>query len=56
MNKKEITIQDCLDMYYKKGQAVILENGQVVGFVKEIKHESYKWKRKEIFRRYRYLH
>ena len=37
MNKKEITIQDCIDMYYKKRQAVILENGQVTGFVKEDK-------------------
>ena len=34
MNKENITIQDCLDMYEKKGQVVILENGQVAGFRK----------------------
>ena len=40
MNIEKITIQDCLDMYEKKRQAVILENGQVVGFAKEQESEK----------------
>lgn len=39
MSKENITIQDCLDMYEKKRQAVILENGQVVGF-EEVKEDE----------------
>ncbi len=35
MNYETITIEDCLDMYKKKGQATIIENGQVTGFKKE---------------------
>ena len=37
MNYEVVTIQDCLDMHEKKGQAVILENGQVIGFIEEDK-------------------
>jgi hypothetical protein len=36
MNYEIVTIQDCLDMYEKKGQAAIIENGQVTGFGKEV--------------------
>lgn len=35
MNKEIITIQDCIDMYEKKNQAVILNDGKVIDFVKE---------------------
>lgn len=35
MNYKEVTLQDCLDMYEKKGKTTVIRNGQVVGFVKE---------------------
>ena len=35
LNYEVITIDDCLDMHQKKGQAVVIENGQVVGFIKE---------------------
>lgn len=35
MNKEIITIQDCIDMYDKKNQAVILNDGKVIDFVKE---------------------
>lgn len=35
MNKDIITIQDCIDMYEKKNQAVILNDGKVIDFVKE---------------------
>ncbi len=34
MNYEEITIQDCLDMYEKKRQVAIIENGQVIAFEK----------------------
>lgn len=30
----EITIQDCLEKY-KKGEVTVIENGQVVKFIKE---------------------
>lgn len=35
MSLENITIQDCLDNYEMKGKVTIIENGQVVGFVKE---------------------
>lgn len=35
MYPESITIEDCLDMYEKKGQAAVIENGQVVKFEKE---------------------
>lgn len=35
MNKEIITIQDCIDMYEKKNQAVILNDGKVIDFQKE---------------------
>lgn len=35
MNLNQVTIQDCLDMFNMLNKAVILKNGQVVGFVKE---------------------
>lgn len=35
MNTTEITVQDCIDMYEKKGEAVILNDGEVKGFIKE---------------------
>lgn len=33
MERDKITVEDCIEMYYRKGQAVILENGQVTGFI-----------------------
>ncbi len=35
MNLKRITIQDCLDMYEKRGWSTVLEDGGVSRFVKE---------------------
>lgn len=32
MNMKAITLQDCIDMYEKKGQAAVINDGQVLGF------------------------
>ncbi len=32
MNYEVITIEDCLENYVMKGKAVIIGNGQVVGF------------------------
>lgn len=29
------TIEDCIDMFEKKGQSAIINDGAVVGFVKE---------------------
>jgi hypothetical protein len=29
-------IEDCIDMYEKKGQAVVIDNGHVISFVKEV--------------------
>jgi len=41
MNYGTITIEDCLDMHSKKGQATIIENGQVTGFEKEgVEHHA----------------
>lgn len=30
-----ITIQDCIDMYDKKGMRAIIDNGRVINFEKE---------------------
>lgn len=35
LNHEAITIDDCLDMSEKKGQATVIVAGQVVGFEKE---------------------
>lgn len=35
LNHEAITIDDCLDMYQKKGQATVIHNGHVIGFIKE---------------------
>lgn len=35
MNTEIITIEDCLDMYEKKGQAVIINDGKVIGFTEK---------------------
>ena len=32
MNMENITVQDCIDMYEKKGQAVIINDGEVKDF------------------------
>lgn len=32
MNMENITVQDCIDMYEKKGQAAFINDGQVLGF------------------------
>lgn len=32
MNYSVVTIADCIDMYEKKDMAVIINDGQVVGF------------------------
>ena len=39
MSLENVTIQDCLDNFELKGRTTIIENGQVVGFVKENKDE-----------------
>lgn len=36
MSLQSITVEDCLDNYYKKRKITILSNGQVIGFQKEI--------------------
>lgn len=35
MDLNELTVEDCVENYYRKGEIVILENGQVLGFRKE---------------------
>lgn len=35
MNMRKVTISDCLVMYYMKKQAVVLDDGKVIGFREE---------------------
>lgn len=35
LNSEIITIQDCLDMYEKRGMTAVIADGQVVEFIKE---------------------
>lgn len=32
MNMENITVQDCIDMYEKKGQATVINDGEVKDF------------------------
>ena len=32
MNMENITVQDCIDMYEKKGQAAVINDGEVKDF------------------------
>lgn len=34
MNLENITIQDCIDKYEKKGEMIIVNDGKVKGFIK----------------------
>lgn len=36
MNLQTVTVGDCLDMYDKKGQSTIINDGKVIGFQQEI--------------------
>lgn len=44
MNKDVITIQDCLDMHHCRGQAAIISNGRVLGFISETSLDDLKRK------------
>lgn len=35
VNEKVITVQNCIDMYEKKGMYTILDGGRVAGFVEK---------------------
>lgn len=35
MSKEAVTIEDCIDMYEKKGQTVVIKHGEVIEFIKE---------------------
>lgn len=35
MNLEKVTIQDCIDMYDLKNQAVILNDGKAIGFTEK---------------------
>ena len=36
MNYDEVTIEDCIEMYEKKGKYTIIKRGGVIGFEKEV--------------------
>lgn len=40
MNLSVVTIEDCLDMYYKKGFSSVLEDGNLIGFLGEEVNDS----------------
>lgn len=35
MNYNEITIEDCIEMFEKKGMTTVINDGEVIGFAKE---------------------
>ena len=35
MNMELVTIEDCLDMFEKRGYATVANDGKVIGFVQE---------------------
>ena len=36
MNYEGVTIEDCIEMYEKKGKCTIIKRGGVIGFEKEV--------------------
>lgn len=42
VNEREITIQDCIDMFEKKNMYTVIDGGKIVGFVSttELKGEK----------------
>lgn len=42
VNEREITIQDCIDMFEKKNMYTVIDDGKIVGFVSttELKGEK----------------
>lgn len=36
ISNRDITVEDCIEMYEKQGMAAIIEDGNVVAFVDEI--------------------
>lgn len=39
MNMDNITLEDCIDMYYMKQYITVIEDGRVLGFKKEIEEQ-----------------
>lgn len=35
MDKENVTVEDCLDMYHMKGKHAIINDGKVIGFQQE---------------------
>lgn len=35
MNYEFVTVEDCIDMYEKKDQTVIINDGKIIGFATE---------------------
>jgi hypothetical protein len=42
INRNEVTVQDCIDMYEKKDMVTVIDGGKIVGFVSttELKGEK----------------
>jgi len=40
VNLEKVTFQDCIDNYKMRGQAVVLNDGAVIGFVEEGRDEA----------------
>lgn len=36
MNLETVTIEDCVDNYYRRGRVAILNDGELLGFKEEI--------------------
>lgn len=36
MNAKEVTVEECMDNYYRKGRGAILSDGKYEGYEEEI--------------------
>lgn len=36
MNYEKVTIQDCIDNFEKRNKSVVINDGQIIEFVKEV--------------------
>lgn len=35
MNLEKVTIEDCVELFYRKGKVAIVDDGQLIGFQEE---------------------
>lgn len=40
MNLEKVTVEDCVELFYRKGKVAIINDGQLIGFQEETSTQS----------------